>query len=175
VIEQKQLRSKRSTGEEGTVLRVNRYGHEDKPQAIANWPIARLIGGVFPNTARAVLLGLSSNAKREPFAIGLTDKLEECWNYPLPAGAHQKPIEPITSSHVLPGHEGEWWLAGPDGSIHLVTEDGRFFDSFHHGAALTGFAAGKLGERSVLLVSTDEGLAAWELKLPTEAKRRREF
>ena len=75
----------------------------------------------------------------------------------------------------MPGHQGEWWLAGPDGSIHVISEDGQLFDSFYYGASLSGIAAGKLGERAVLLVATEEGLAAWEIEAPSTSKRRREF
>jgi len=93
----------------------------------------------------------------------------------LPAGAHQRPIEPVTSSRMLPGHEGEWWLAGPDGSIHLITADGTLFDSFFYGEALSGIAASKLGEAAVLLISTEDGLTAWEVTAPQSAGRSREY
>jgi hypothetical protein len=155
-----------TTGESGSVLRVNRFGRDEPPVRVGNWPILRLFAGRFQNPWRAALLGLSQNAKGEPFAVGLSTDLKECWNYPLPAGVHQKPIEPVTSSHILPGRHGEWWLAGPDGSVHLITEDGELFDSFYYGEVLTGLAVTRLGERPVLLVATDKGLAAWEVEPP---------
>jgi hypothetical protein len=154
---------------------VNRFGHDEPPVTISNWPILRLLAGRFVGAKQAAFVGLSNNGKGEPFAVGLTDKLKECWNYPLPAGAHQKPIEPVFSSHVLPGRQGEWWLAGPDGSIHLISEDGELFDSFHFGAALTGLAASRLNGRPVLLIATDEGLSAWEIALSPVAKPGREY
>jgi hypothetical protein len=153
-------------GESGAVLRVNRFGNEEPAITVGKWPIGRLFGSSrFADAAQAELLALSSNAKGEPFAVGLTDQLKECWNYPLPAGMHQRPIEPVATSHIFPGHSGEWWLAGPDGSIHLITDDGQLFDSFYYGASLTGIAAGKLGQRPILLVATDDGLAAWKVQV----------
>src|SRR5207244_12093347 len=119
--------------------------------------------------------GWSSNAKAEAFAIGLNEKLRERWNYPLPLGVHQQPIEPIQSSRILAGHTGEWWIAGPDGSIHVITADGQLFDSFHYGAPLTGLAAAQIGEQAVLLVATAEGLSAWEIQRPGKAKSAREY
>jgi hypothetical protein len=151
------------TGERGAVLRVNRFGKEDPPATVGQWPILRVFAGRFGNGKQAALLGLSNNAKGEIFAIGLTDSLKECWNYPLPAGVHVRPIEPVTSSQLITGHAGEWWLAGPDGSVHVITEDGELFDSFHYGAALTGIAAGKLGGKPVLIVASDGGVEAWEV------------
>jgi hypothetical protein len=152
--------------EKGAVLRINRFGNEEPLVAVANWPIGRIFGASFSAANQANLLGLSNNAKMEPFAVGLTHKLAHHWNYPLPAGVHLHPIEFIFSSQLLPGHAGEWWIAGPDGSIHMITGDGQIFDSFFYGAPLTGLAAARLGAQSVLLVATPEGLAAWEVQLP---------
>jgi hypothetical protein len=154
------------TGESGSILRVNRFGHEELPVPVANRSIMGLAAARFSGATQAALLGLSSDERGQRLAVGLTAQLKEAWNYPLPAGVHARPIEPITSSHVLPGEQGEWWLAGPDGSIHLIAEDGDPFDSFHYGAALTGLAATKLGEQPVLLVATDAGLSAMTIGLP---------
>jgi hypothetical protein len=167
------------TGESGEILRVNRFGHEEPAVKVANWPILRLRAGQFESPKQAVYLGLSNNAKGDVFAVGLSSELKECWNYPLPSGAHQRPIEPIASSDVLPGQSGQWWPAGPDGSVHLISEDGEFFDSFHVGAVLTGLAATRINNQPVLLLATDEGLSAWGIELPTKETpkkpSRREF
>jgi hypothetical protein len=162
-------------GEQGFVLPLNRFGHEEPPITVTNWPILRLFGGQFSGATKAPMLGLTNNPARELFVVGLTGRLESSWNYPLPAGVHQRPIDPVVSSHVLAGYAGEWWLAGPDGSIHLITEDGRLFDSFHFGAALSGIAVTKLDEQPVLWVATDNALTAQEIKLPIAAKRSREY
>ena len=45
----------------------------------------------------------------------------------------------------------------------VQSADGEFHDSFHYGAALTGLAATKLRDRPVLLIATDEGLAAIQI------------
>jgi hypothetical protein len=161
-------------GDSGAILPVDASGKEQTPVTVGAWPMLRLFSARFASAKKASLLGLSNNPKGEFVAVGLTSDFKECWNYPLPAGVHQKPIEAITSSHVLPGHQGEWWLAGPDGSIHLITEDGELFDSFHYGEVLTGLAALKLGDRAVLLIATDSGLAAWEIRASQEAKAGRE-
>ena len=111
-----------------------------------------------PGGKQARFLGLSGNAQGEPFAVGITGEMKEAWNYPLPKGSHQRPIDTVTSSNLLPGRQGEWWLAGPDGSIHVISEDGDFHDSFYYGATLTGLAAAKVGEHNVLVVATEDGV-----------------
>jgi hypothetical protein len=150
-----------ATGEQGTVLRINRFGNEESPQAIGQWPIGRLVTAQFPGGTQAKFLGLSASPQGEPVAVGITGDLKEAWNYPLPKGAHQRPIDTVTSSNLLPGRQGEWWLAGPDGSIHVISEDGEFHDWFYYGATLTGLAAAKLGGQNLLLVATEENVTAW--------------
>lgn len=151
-------------GDSGGILRVSRYGREEPPATVGDWPILRLTAARFGGAKQAAFLGLSNDAKGEMFAVGITAKLKEAWNYPLPAGVHQKPIEPVTSSNLLPGRQGEWWLAGPDGSVHVISEDGEFHDSFYCGAALTGLAATKLKGKPVLLIATEAGVTAWEIE-----------
>jgi hypothetical protein len=105
----------------------------------------------------------------------LNDKLEERWNYPLPPGVHQQPIEPIRASKILSGHAGEWWIAGPDGSIHVISADSQLFDSFYYGAPLTGLATVRIGQQAMLLVATADGLSSWEIQEPAKSKRKREY
>lgn len=164
-----------ATGDEkGAVARINRFGNEEPTVTVGNWPILRIFGGEFSVKGNATLLGLATSTKNEPFAVGLNNELAERWNYPLPLGVHQVPIEPVTSSQVVPGHSGEWWIAGPDGSVHLIAADGQLFDSFFTGAPLTGIAATRIGESSVLLLSNQQGVSAWKLEILPATSRSRE-
>jgi hypothetical protein len=165
-----------ATGDEkGEVMRINRFGNSEPAVNIRNWPIARIIGGPFEAKQQANLLGLATSAKNEPFAVGLTDELSEKWNYPLPLGVHQNPIEPVAASNILPGHQGEWWIAGPDGSVHVISADGRLFDSFFTGTPLMGIAAAKIDGKSVLFLSSGDRVTAWTVQLPSTASRSRDY
>jgi hypothetical protein len=157
-----------ATGEAGSLLRVNRFGREEPPVKIGTWSLARLLAARFTGAKQAAFLGLAVDTQGKPVAVGLTTDLKEAWNYPLPVGAHQRPIEPVASGNLLAGHAGEWWLAGPDGSVHVVTEDGELFDHFNYGAPLTGLAAAKIGDESVLLVATEEGVTALKVQISRE-------
>lgn len=148
------------TGEAGNVLPVNRFGRDDPEKNVPNWPLARLALGDFATPTQSAFVGISNDAKGNLVAVGLTTPLRECWNYQLPAGAHQQPIEPIASSNVLEGHQGEWWFAAADGSIHLVTEDGKLHDSLATGSILSGLAVLKHPGGGLLVVSTREGVTA---------------
>lgn len=156
-------------GEDGSVLRVNSEGNHEPPIKVGRWPMLRLVAGQFRSPAAATLLGISHDEQLRPFAVGLTYELKEIWNYPLPVGAHTQPIEPIRWSDLWPDAAGQWWLAGPDGSIHVISADGRWFDSFRHGAVLSGLAAGILEGQPTLLVATPEEVTAWRIEQPVAA------
>ncbi|HEY2411254.1 MAG TPA: hypothetical protein VGI40_03380 [Pirellulaceae bacterium] len=164
-----------SGDEKGAIGRINRFGNGEPPVSVRNWPIARILGGQFSAPLQANFLALATSDKNEPFAVGLSDELSEKWNYPLPLGVHQNPIEPVAASKVLSGHQGEFWIAGPDGSVHLITADGQLFDSFFTGLPLTGIAATKIGEKAVLLLSSGDRVAAWEVSVAAPPKRSRDY
>lgn len=148
------------TGEAGGVLPLNRFGREDPEKKIGNWPIARLAVASFPTPTQAAFVGISNDPQGNLVAVGLGAQLQECWNYKLPAGAHQQPIEPIASGNLLDGHQGEWWFAAADGSIHVVTEDGKLFDSFARGCVLSGLATCQPGENGLLVIAAADGVTA---------------
>lgn len=151
-------------GEDGSVLRIDPEGKHEPPIKVGRWPIVRLMAGQFRSAQGAVLLGITHDDQLRPFAVGLTYELKELWNYPLPVGVHGQPIEPIGWSDLWADAPGQWWLAGPNGSIHVISADGKWFDSFHYGAVLSGLAAGLVGGQPTLVVATPEDVAAWRIK-----------
>ena len=57
-------------------------------------------------------------------------------------------------------------LIGPDGSIHVIADDGSFHDSFRMGAYVNGAVAYQQGEQQVLVISTDDGITAYSIANP---------
>lgn len=154
------------TGESGGVLRVNRFGNDEPEEQLPGWAIVRLSARDFDTPSGGSLLGIASSNDGKLRAVSLDDRLKQFWTYDLPAGVHQRPIEPIVASQVRGEDRGEWWLAGPDGSIHLLSDDGEFHDSFCYGAVLNGVAAATVEGRGVLVVSTDGGVTGYEIEIP---------
>jgi hypothetical protein len=150
-------------GQDGTVLKVHPDGTHDPPVKVGNWPILRLVAGQFRSPRGAVLLGITHDEQFRPFAVGLTHELKEVWNYPLRAGTHAQPIEPICASDLWADAPGQWWLAGPDGSIHVISADGKWFDSFHYGSVLSGLAVGIMAGQPALVVATPDDVTAWQI------------
>ncbi|MCE9526571.1 MAG: hypothetical protein K8R36_11010, partial [Planctomycetales bacterium] len=151
-------------GDSGTISRISGSGKEQPPRAVEKFAIARLASAHFSQGTQSRYLAIASGEKGDAVAIGLDAALKWRWQYPLPSGGHQRPIEPIVSGELLPGRAGTWVIAGPDGSIHVISEDGELTDSFYYGACITGIAIGKVDGVPALLVATDDGLTAWKVR-----------
>jgi len=99
--------------------------------------------------------------------VGLHADASEAWNYELPAGAHQQPIESLTSGILTSDGERAWVVAAADGSLHFLAADGTLIDHFRYGAELTGVALIDVGDERLLLVATrtDKGgvVEAWSV------------
>jgi hypothetical protein len=168
------------TGPEANVLRVDSSGKSETPTTLASGPAGMLVAGRFAghSPGHGSLLAITATSDQTLQAVGLNPDLTEVWRQPLPPGVHVRPIQPITSSRVLraagqsPSSTGEWWLAGPDGSIHVISADGKFRDQFDYGASLTGIAAATIADRPVLLVATEKEVAAWEIAMPANSRER---
>ena len=95
--------------------------------------------------------------------VGLDIDGSELWEHPLATGIHEAPIEFVAAAKLLPGGKGHWLAAGPDGALLFIAANGELLDSFHYGAALTGLATTEIDGQPVLLVSTRQGVDAWQV------------
>jgi thiol-disulfide isomerase/thioredoxin/outer membrane protein assembly factor BamB len=99
----------------------------------------------------------------ENLAVGLSPDGKELWRYPLPSGIQPQPIEPIIAGKLTRSGPGQWILPGPDGSIHVVSADGKPWDKFNSGLILQGLATAEIVGQPVLVVSSSNGLEAWKV------------
>ena len=100
-------------------------------------------------------------------AIGLDEKGETLWSYPLPRGIHNQPVELVTAGKVPTSGgdtQGVWLLIGPDGSIHILAADGQLIDKFNYGEELTGIATATLEGQHALIVASTKSLTAWTVE-----------
>ncbi|MBN1396367.1 MAG: redoxin domain-containing protein [Pirellulales bacterium] len=107
--------------------------------------------------------GLSAATTGENVLVGFTPDGKQLWDYTLPAGVPQKPIEPIVVGRLARDGPERWILPGVDGSVHVISADGAPFDKFNYGAELHGLTAVEINGRPALVVATAEGIEAWEV------------
>jgi len=154
------------TSGRGNLVPIDFHGAAGSGAYVGGRYLTMIVAGDVDGDGREDLCGLSRNQAGVETAIGVSHDYDESWNYPLPFGAHQNPIEPITSGRLLSGAESQWLLAGADGSIHILSADGRPVDRFNYGAELTGLAVAQIDGSPVLLISTRSGVDVWSVEAP---------
>ncbi len=161
-------------GADGRITAIDAMGRRLGATPIAGRAIHRVFPARFSAKRPTAFCGLSSAAAGNLVAVGLSAELKETFSYELPPGIFQSPIRPVTSGRLLDRPGGQWILAGPDGSIHIISDDGDFFDYFQYGQRLDGLAVARFvatdGRKAggVLLVSTAGGVTAWQVTLRGE-------
>ena len=113
--------------------------------------------------------GMAAPKLGDNLAVGLSLHGGELWKYALPAGVHPQPIEPIIAGKLTREKPGQWILPGPDGSVHVVSADGKPVDKFNSGLKLQGLATVEVNAKPVLVMASDKGLEAWTVE-PKNAK-----
>jgi hypothetical protein len=66
-------------------------------------------------------------------------------------------IEPVVVGRVTHSGPGQWLLPAADGSIHIISADGKLLDRFNYGATLSGLATTQINGRPVVLISSFKG------------------
>ena len=92
--------------------------------------------------------------------FGLSPTGEVLWQYELPSGVPANGALEFVSFGNLVGDTGQWVIAGPDGSIHILSSDGDVIDRFNTGVALSGLAVAPFEGQSALILSSPEGVEA---------------
>ncbi len=158
-------------GAAGQPLSLNANGKSAADKSLAQERIHHL----FQSRAdgNGSLCGVSYAADGNRLVLGLNSSLKRTWQYELPAGSFPTQVSFITSAEILADGERHWLVAGPDGSVHVISNDGRFTDKFHTGEALRGLAGGRDGKTGILVVSTHTGICAWRVVPPATAQHHR--
>ena len=137
-------------------------GELQVPGQMFHWIVAADLDGQEP----LELCGLSARDLGVSEAVGINLQGDKLWEYPLPNGVHRRPVELIVPGRLNREGPGHWLLPGADGSIHVIAADGKPVDRFNYGVALDGLGTTEIDGRPVLLVSSSEGVEAFEVSWP---------
>lgn len=155
------------TNNRGSITPFDAAGKAGADITIVDRPLQSIHLAADPAGARFCGRLASADPNANAF-IGFNLQAESLWQYDLPSGMPARFVEPVTATQVL-GLDGPQWLfAAPDGSIHLVGGDGKGILRFNFGAALSGLAARRIGERDLLFVASENGVEAYEISRQTD-------
>jgi hypothetical protein len=150
----------------GQVVPVRASGEHAQPVAVTGRAVHQLVASHHGSDRPSRLCGVSYTPDGGRLAIGINANLEEVWSYDLPAGVFSSQIQSIAPARLLDGPGFQWVLAGADGSIHVVADDGRFHDSFNYGEEVTGLAGVELERQKLLVIAARQSVSAWKLTPP---------
>ncbi|HEV3007060.1 MAG TPA: hypothetical protein VGX78_21495, partial [Pirellulales bacterium] len=150
----------------GNVVPIDKRGQERKA-----WPAGKRfvqlvyaadLDGDGASEICAIGPGTTGEATRpgDNVVFGLNSEGEVLWQYDLPPGVPTNGALEFVASGKLVGDAGQWVIAGPDGSVHILAADGKRIDRFNSGVALAGLAVARLDGRSTLVLSSPEGIEA---------------
>jgi len=134
---------------------------------VAGRPLQTVYAADLDGDGKPELCGLSFRSLGANSLVGFDLEGKELWNYDLPTGVHEKPIEPITTARLV-GEHSQWLVAGADGSVHILDADGKPIDRFNYGAVLSGLSGCRIDGEPVLLLSSENGIEAWKLEPTSE-------
>jgi peroxiredoxin/outer membrane lipoprotein-sorting protein len=152
-----------SANSRGTIGLFGAAGKAAEEVTVPGRPLQTVYAADLNGDGNEEMCGLSFRSLAANSLVGFDLEGKELWNYELPSGVHEKPIESITPARLL-GDEGQWLVAGADGSVHILAADGKPLDKFHYGAPLAGLAGAKVNGESVLFIASEQGLEAWKLE-----------
>ena len=151
------------TDDSGLIRSVSNTGKEGPSITVSNRTIHQLIASRSPAAQPTQFLGMSLTIEGRLITLGLTNQLQELWSYGLPQGTYQSQVEICHSAQLWDDTGYQWLLAGPDGSVHVIGDEGNFFDYFRLGKPIDGLSAYRLEDKGVIVVSTDATVTAYEL------------
>lgn len=152
------------TNHTGSLALLNGEGQRGDNIVVPDRAIQWIVTADLRGDGQLLWCGLSAAKIGEYSVLGISPKGEELWEYPLPPGIQQQPVEPIIAGKVKRDGPGQWLLPGPDGSIHIVAADGKPMDKFNYGAPLQGLATMDIGGQPALIVATATGIEAWKVE-----------
>ncbi|MEZ6119210.1 MAG: hypothetical protein R3C28_21930 [Pirellulaceae bacterium] len=148
------------TSQDGAVTPVNIFGKQGQRMAIGKRTVHHLQSTAAKSVRPTEYIGLAYTMEGRQLALGLNRMLNELWSYGLPEGTYQSQVNVVCSVQMMAAGNPHWLLVGPDGSIHLVADDGSFYDSFRIGQYVNGATGLVIEGKSMLVFATSSGLTA---------------
>jgi hypothetical protein len=154
-----------AVSDQGQLLPITFDGRAGDVVTTGQRTIHQLSASGSPAARPTEFLGLSYAVDGRLIAVGLDAALRETWSYGLPGGVYRSQLQIAQWAPLMGADTGYWLLAGPDGSIHVIRDDGTFHDTCHLGRPLHGLTGHFQGDKGRIYVSTDKKVQAFDLRM----------
>ncbi len=161
---EKKQRNLLSASSRGALAVFDSKGQRGADISVPNRMVLWIAAADLDGDGKPELSGLAPLELGTNIFLGFDRQGKELWSHNLPTGIHEQPVEPITPGNISASGPGQWLVVAADGSIHIIAADGKLIDRFDYGAAIGGLATLNLAGRPVLLVSSTNGLEAWQIE-----------
>lgn len=151
-------------GDSRSLVRVDSQGERKDEIKIGARRVAWLISADLTSKGSSEICALAPDDSGNVTAVGLTADGKEVWAYPLPEGAYDTAVERAIVGNVFADGPSQWLFPAANGTIHILTADGKRLDHFAYGDRITGLAVTKLNGQAVLLVATPQVVEAWKIE-----------
>ncbi len=154
----------------GNIVPIDAQGHEHKPLPAGKRFIQLVYTADLDGDGASEICAIGPKQQASGMrpgdnaAFGLSPSGDVLWQYDLPPGVPSNGALEYVAAGNLVGDDGQWVMAGPDGSIHILSADGRLVDRFNSGLSLAGLAVAQLNGRSTLILASTEGVEAKRLE-----------
>ena len=146
----------------GMLVPIDDDGKDAKPISLPGRFLRWVVAADLNHDGHDEYCAIASSKVGVESAIGLSHAGELLWSYDLPVGAQPNPGLEMVAAGTLTGETGQWVIAGADGSVHILSTDGKELDKFNVGSAISGLSVTTLDGRGTLVVATDKGVDAWQ-------------
>jgi hypothetical protein len=153
-----------ATSTRGSLLQLTATGQSIQETAVIGRSIVQLAREASADlNSPPVQCGLSQDAPGQVSVVRFDEEGKVVWDYSLPSGEYASQFCRIQLFRNPSGEES-WLAAGPDGSLHWLSDRGELVDRFDVGHPLAGFAAWVAEGSGMLLLATPESVTAWEVR-----------
>jgi hypothetical protein len=152
-----------ATSASGAVLQLDHHGRGERLAQHTGQLVHHLFRSESANQSETPFCAICYGAEGRRLALGLGVDAQSRWRYSLPSGAFSAPVRFVTSARLLDDRHSYWLIAGSDGTVHIISGDGRFTDHFATGHEILGLAGGRQDTAGILVVSHAGGLQAYQI------------
>ena len=144
-------------------LRYLKSGSNEPNDLKSDLIAATRVVSITDQSGRVLICVVGTNQQGHWTAIGLNDSLQQIWSTPIGSQRFDKQVESIAFGQTERSKSGFWAIAGVDGSIKLIRDDGKLVDNWNTGQPINGIALVPKGKRHMMVLSTEGNVQAWAI------------